>query len=274
MSSNLHTLASEILKRLEGTLPPQDAPQFLASDGSRCLLRTKEGLQEVASAALPPRPDIAHLLDHTLLKATATGREIDQLCREALEHGFASVCVNPVWVKRCARFLEGSTVRVCTVVGFPLGANTLVTKEQEAEEALANGAGEIDFVMALGHAKAGEWAALESEFRGLRRVSGSACLKVILETCLLEDEEKRMACRLARQEGLDFVKTSTGFSAAGATPEDIALMRQSVGTACGVKASGGIRTHEAAMRMLLAGATRLGVSASLAMLSPDSESPC
>ncbi|WP_005034516.1 deoxyribose-phosphate aldolase [Holophaga foetida] len=273
MSSNLCTLASEILKRMEGRPLPQGVPQFLACDGEQCLLRTGKGFQELPLADLPPRPDIAHLLDHTLLRATATEGEIDQLCREALEHGFASVCVNPVWVKRSASLLEGSAIGVCTVIGFPLGANTLSTKAREAEDALAQGAREIDFVMALGYAKSAEWRAVETEFRELRRVTGSACLKVILETCLLEDEEKRLACRLAREEGLDFVKTSTGFSTGGATPGDVMLLRQAVGTDCGVKASGGIRTHEAAMRMLLAGATRLGVSASLAMLSTCQESP-
>ena len=262
----LHSLASEVLNRLEGRALPQDRPQFLACAGDLCLLRTREGLRELPRKTLPPRPDIAHLLDHTLLKPTATVGEIEQLCREALEHGFASVCVNPVWVEHCAGLLKDSGVRVCTVAGFPLGASTLATKVRETEEALAKGAREIDFVLSLGHVKAGDWAAVEAEFRTLRRVSGTACLKVILETCLLEDGEKHRACLLARETGLDFVKTSTGFSTAGATVEDVALMRRAVGSSCGVKASGGIRSREAAMHMLFAGATRLGVSASLSLI--------
>ncbi|MBP1625826.1 MAG: deoC [Holophagaceae bacterium] len=272
MSSDLHALASEVLKRLEGSPLPGESPQFLVSDGRHCLLRTAKGLQEIHSSSLPPRLDLAHLLDHTLLKATASAPEIDQLCEEALEHGFASVCINPLWVKRCADFLKGSRVGVCTVVGFPLGANTLVTKRQETEESLMNGAREVDFVMSLGHAKVGAWKDLRTEFRELRRITGSACLKVILETCLLEEEEKRMACQLAREEGLDFVKTSTGFSTGGATAEDVALMRQTVSTACGVKASGGIRTYDSAIKMLQTGATRLGVSASLSLVNFPPES--
>jgi len=273
MFPELNALATEVLKRLEGRPAPGRLPQFLASDGVWCLLRTQEGLQAIPREALPERLDLAHLLDHTLLRATAQPPEIDLLCQEALEHDFASVCVNPAWVARCADILAGSPVRVCTVVGFPLGANTRSIKAREAEDALAAGAQEIDMVMALGLVKAGQWEAVGAEFRELRRITGSACLKVILETCLLGDEEKRQACLLAREEGLDFVKTSTGFSTGGATPQDVSLMRQAVGSACGVKASGGVRNYDQAMQMLLAGATRLGVSASLALVGTPAESP-
>ena len=272
MHSELYALATEVMKRLESRPAPRGAPQFLASDGVHCLVRTDVGLKVLSTQALPQRLDLAHLLDHTLLHATARPREIELLCQEALEYGFASVCVNPTWVTRCSERLVGSPVRVCTVIGFPLGANTLENKIRETEEALANGAQEIDFVMALGAAKAGDWTSVGAEFKALRRSTGPACLKVILETCLLEEGEKSRACRLARDEGLDFVKTSTGFSSGGATPEDVSLMRQTVGTASGVKASGGIRTRERALQMLLAGATRLGVSASLQLVLSPPES--
>ena len=272
MYPELYALATEALARLEGRPAHHGAPQFLASDGLHCLLRTDEGLKVVPPQALPQRLDLAHLLDHTLLQATAQAQGIELLCQEALAYGFASVCVNPTWVTRCSNRLVGSPIRVCTVIGFPLGGNTLTNKTREAEEALANGSQEIDFVMALGSAKVGDWASVGAEFKALRRITGSVCLKVILETCLLEEEEKLRACVLARDQGLDFVKTSTGFSSGGATLEDVSLMRQTVGTACGVKASGGIRTRERALQMLLAGATRLGVSASLQLVLPSPES--
>nr|WP_320132155.1 deoxyribose-phosphate aldolase [uncultured Holophaga sp.] len=267
MNPTLSALANEVLHRLGSTpLPPPERPQFLASAEGLCLLRTDAGLSTCRSEELPADLDITHLLDHTLLKAPASTGEIERLCLEALHHTFASVCVNPTWVERCTRLLENSRVAVCTVVGFPLGASTTGSKVREAGEALDLGATEIDFVVSLGAVKSADWGAISREFRAMRRVADSSCLKVILETCLLEDEEKRTLCRMAAGEGLDFVKTSTGFSTGGATEADVTLMRAAVGAACGVKASGGIRTRDTALAMLRCGATRLGVSASLALI--------
>lgn len=268
----LHDLAQDALFRLKDRpFPgPADPPQLLACEGGKGLVREAGGLRilDLPDAAAPaPRFDLAPLIDHTLLKAEATGGEVDRLCDEAAAHGFASVCVNPAWVSRAAARLRGSAVRVCTVAGFPLGATTARQKAAEAAGALQEGAGEIDMVLALGPARDGDWGQVASELSLLRRTvpAGSAVLKLILETCYLEEAQKREACRLAAEAGLDFVKTSTGFGPAGATGPDVALLRASVGAALGVKASGGIRDYEAAYRMVRAGATRLGLSASLAV---------
>lgn len=235
-----------------------------------CLFRDRGGLHHrPAAQALPPAGpwDLAPLIDHTLLKADATGAQVEALCAEALQHGFASVCVNPLWVPLAAGLLRGSAVRTCTVVGFPLGASALAAKAREAEVALAEGAQEVDMVLAIGAAKANDWGTVQRDLEALRAaVPAPAVLKVILETCLLSDPEKTRACSLALEAGLDFVKTSTGFSTGGATEADVALMRRVVGTDLGVKASGGIRTYEGALRMVLAGATRLGLSASVAVV--------
>lgn len=205
-------------------------------------------------------------MDHTLLKPEASAAQIETLCREALAYGFASVCVNPVWVPLASSLLARSSVRTCTVVGFPLGATASRAKAFEAGAALEAGAREVDMVLALGPLKSGDWAAVEADLRDVRAaVPAPAVLKVILETCLLTEAEKVRACTLALEAGLDFVKTSTGFSTGGATVEDISLMRQAVGTAMGVKASGGIRSYETALAMVRAGATRLGLSASVAV---------
>ena len=208
---------------------------------------------------------IASYIDHTLLKPDATGEQIDQLCAEAREYGFASVCVNPYYVARCVKNLKGTDVKVCTVVGFPLGATTAESKAFEALQAIASGAKEID--MKSGHTKA-----IEQEIQALAAaVEGQAILKVIIETCLLTDEEKNQACRIARRSGADFVKTSTGFSTGGATVEDIALMRKAVGAKLGVKASGGIRDYATAKAMIEAGATRIGASAGVAIVKEEQE---
>jgi deoxyribose-phosphate aldolase len=211
--------------------------------------------------------DLSPLIDHTLLKADATGAQVETLCAEALAHGFASVCVNPLWVPLAASLLKGSLVRTCTVVGFPLGASAQRAKAFEAVVAQQDGAQEVDMVLAIGAAKAGDWLAVRQDLEALRAaVPAPAVLKVILETCLLDDGQKARACELALEAGLDFVKTSTGFSTGGATEADVALMRRTVGPSLGVKASGGIRTYEAALRMVHAGATRLGLSASVAVV--------
>ncbi|HJV89753.1 MAG TPA: deoxyribose-phosphate aldolase [Holophagaceae bacterium] len=250
---------------------PRPRPVLLAGDGTSVLLLEAGGPRERAlPAGLALHPTLAPLLDHTLLKAGAREGEIEALCAEARQHGFASVCVNPRWVPTAARLLVGSGVRVCTVVGFPLGATSLAAKAFEAEVALREGASEVDMVLDLGAARDGDWARVQADFRGLRRaVPRPAVLKVILETCLLNDDQKRRTCVLAAEEGLDFVKTSTGFSTGGATAADIELMRGAVGESIGVKASGGIRTFEQALAMVQAGATRLGVSASLAIIGAD-----
>ncbi|HJW33650.1 MAG TPA: deoxyribose-phosphate aldolase [Holophagaceae bacterium] len=256
----------ELRTRMEGGHLPR--PVLLAADDQRALLLEAGGLKErPLPEALATQPSLAPLLDHTLLKAGATSAEIIALCAEARAHGFASVCVNPAWVPLAASQLAGSLVRVCTVVGFPLGATSLAAKAFEAEQALRDGATEVDMVLDLGAAREGDWARVQSDFRGVRAaVPRPAVLKVILETCLLDDAQKRRACALAAEEGLDFVKTSTGFSTGGATAADVALMRGVVGESLGVKASGGIRTFDQALAMVQAGATRLGVSASLAII--------
>ena len=206
---------------------------------------------------------MAGMIDHTLLKPDATKSEIETLCREAREFGFASVCVNPTWVATCARLVRGSSVAVCSVVGFPLGATTADTKQYETRRAIFDGAREIDMVINVGALKSGDLHLVESDIRAVT----SACRetnvlsKVIIETALLTDEEKVTACTLAKAAATDFVKTSTGFGPGGATSEDVALMRRIVGEDMGIKASGGVRTLEGVKAMVAAGATRIGASA-------------
>ena len=259
-------LTAEIRARVPG-LPREGVTQLLGCVEGYGLFRDAQGLHHRALSAMDGRWDLAPLIDHTLLKAEATGTQVETLCSEALAYGFASVCVNALWVPLAASLLKGSAVRTCTVVGFPLGASAFRAKAFEAEQALRDGAQEVDMVLAIGAAKAGDWAAIQRDFEGLRAaVPAPAVLKVILETCLLDDAEKVRACELADEAGLDFVKTSTGFSTGGATEADVWLMRQTVGPRLGVKASGGIRNYEAALRMVRAGATRLGLSASVAVV--------
>ncbi len=204
-------------------------------------------------------------IDHTLLKPEATIAQIEKLCAEAREHQFASVCVNSYYVKKCAQLLQGTNVKVCTVVGFPLGASTMETKRFEAMKASAEGAREIDMVMNNSAVKSGDWQYVQDDMASLAQVchQQGGILKVILETCLLTEDEKRKACEIAKRAGVDFVKTSTGFSTSGATVEDVKLMRSIVGEKIGVKASGGIRDAATAIKMIEAGATRLGTSASV-----------
>ena len=206
------------------------------------------------------RKHIAQYIDHTILKPDATLAQVDILCEEAAAHGFASVCVNSTWTAHCARKLADSPVKVCTVVGFPLGAMSSEAKAAETAVAVEAGAQEIDMVIQVGRLKAGEHDEVERDIRLVREACPHAVLKVIIETCLLTDEEKVIACVLARKAKADFVKTSTGFSTGGATIEDIRLMRMTVGPDMGVKASGGIRSAEDAAAMIDAGATRLGTS--------------
>lgn len=210
--------------------------------------------------------ELAHTIDHTLLKPEATPAQVRQLCAEALEFGFATVCVNPIYITLCADVLRGSPVKVCTVIGFPLGADLPAVKAFQAEQALAHGAHELDMVLALGCLKAGDLAAVRADLDTVRAACPGHILKVILETHLLSEAEKIAACQLAQQAGLDFVKTSTGFTGGGASVADVQLMRQTVGPQMGVKASGGIRSLEDARALIVAGANRLGTSAGAALM--------
>ncbi|MCJ1982214.1 deoxyribose-phosphate aldolase [Lactococcus piscium] len=199
-------------------------------------------------------------IDHTVLKADTTKETVQKIIDEAIKYDFMSVCLNPTWVAYAAEKLADTDVKVCTVIGFPLGANTSVVKAFEASEAIKNGADEVDMVINIGAAKAGDWDLVTSDIAAVVAVSKAVTTKVIIETALLTDDEKVNACQAAVKAGADFVKTSTGFSTAGATATDIALMRQTVGPDMGVKASGGVRSIADAEVMIAAGATRLGTS--------------
>jgi deoxyribose-phosphate aldolase len=207
---------------------------------------------------------VAPLIDHTLLKPDASRSEIEKLCREAREFGFASVCVNPFWVKLSSALLEGTRVKVASVVGFPLGANKREVKGYETRRAILDGAREIDMVMNIGAMKSEDYKTVEDDMREVKDTCGKVVIaKVILETSLLTDPEKVRACEIAKKARMDFVKTSTGFGPGGATVEDVRLMRSVVGEGMGIKASGGIRDAETAAKMIEAGATRIGASASV-----------
>lgn len=207
--------------------------------------------------------NLAKVIDHTLLKPTATREQIETLCREAAEHGFCSVCVNPYWVPLAAKMLKGTGVKTCTVIGFPLGANTTEVKVFEAKTALENGADELDMVINIGALKSKDYDTVLQDIRALRALGDKFVLKVIIETSELTDEEKVKACELAAEAKADFVKTSTGFTKGGATVHDVALMKKSIPAGMQVKASGGVRTREDAEAMLAAGATRLGASSGI-----------
>ncbi|MEO2258562.1 deoxyribose-phosphate aldolase [Paenibacillus amylolyticus] len=207
------------------------------------------------------------MIDHTLLRADATQSEMAKLTEEAKQYQFASVCVNPGWVAYAAEQLHGSGVDICTVIGFPLGASTSETKAFETKDAIAKGATEVDMVINISALKDGKDDFVEQDIRAVvEAAAGKALVKVIIETCLLTDEEKVRACQAAVRAGADFVKTSTGFSTGGATPEDIALMRRTVGPDVGVKASGGVRSLEDMQKMIEAGATRIGASSGVKIM--------
>lgn len=258
-----------------------------AADGAMCVVEVADGVKvktcfdnagHVVSAGaerltstvgvIPQDVSLARMIDHTLLKPDATSDKIAQLCFEARKYHFASVCVNPTHVKLCADLLRGSDVKVCTVIGFPLGATSAEVKAFETRNALDNGATEIDMVLNIGALKAGENELVARDIRGVVETghAAGALVKVIIETALLSDEEKVVACLLAKEAGADYVKTSTGFSGGGATVHDIALMRRTVGPSLGVKASGGIHTHEEAEALVAAGATRIGASAGVKII--------
>ena len=214
------------------------------------------------------KKNVAGMIDHTLLKADATEARIAKLCQEAKEHGFASVCVNPGYVPEAAEALKGTDVRVCTVIGFPLGATSSEAKAAETADAIAKGAAEVDMVVNVGRIKSGNWDYVRSDIAAVVNAArGRALTKVIIETCLLTDDEKIRVCETAKDAGADFVKTSTGFSTGGATAADIALMRKTVGPDMGVKASGGIHSTEEAIALIEAGASRIGASAGIAIIS-------
>ncbi|HAL55329.1 MAG TPA: deoxyribose-phosphate aldolase [Bacteroidetes bacterium] len=250
-----------------------------------CVVHNKEGVRNIVSSGadrisagvgvgtLEFDPALARMIDHTLLKPDATKQQVEQLCAEAKQYGFASVCVNPSYVKLCARILKDTSVKVCTVIGFPLGATSTETKAYETQQAIRDGAREVDMVINVGMLKSGEHLYVEND---IRAVVGEArrhgvLTKVIVETGLLSDEEKVKACILAQRGGANFVKTSTGFAKGGATVGDVALMRKVVGTSLGVKASGGVRTQEEARALVASGADRIGASASIKIVTGEKE---
>ena len=295
IESLVSRITKEVLKEVghlsnNDRMPPPGASnteKVTTRDGKTCLLRTtgecagvgccaelvpgvvrkivNEGADRIGNrpGGVVSASDIAARIDHTLLKADATSDEVRELCREAREHQFASVCVNPGYVALAADLLRGSPVKVCTVVGFPLGATTTFSKVVETKEAVANGADEIDMVINIGALKNGEDHLVEEDMREVVRAASGRLTKSIFETALLSDDEVVRACRMAKRAGLDYVKTSTGFGPGGATVHHVALMRKTVGRSMGVKASGGVRDLEGAQAMIEAGATRIGASASV-----------
>lgn len=216
--------------------------------------------------------DYAKMIDHTLLKPEATKEQVKNLCEEAVQYGFHSVCVNSSFVYYCTELLKDSDVKVCTVIGFPLGAMSTAGKAAEAQAAVADGAEELDMVIHVGMIKSGDWDYVKQDIASVVEAAGDkAVVKVILETCLLTDEEKRKACMICKEAGTSFVKTSTGFSNGGATVKDVALMREAVGSDMGVKASGGIRSFQDARAMVEAGADRIGASSGIAIIREQKE---
>lgn len=213
------------------------------------------------------KAEIAAMIDHTLLKAFATKPQIEQLCKEAAEYHFASVCVNPAYVALAARQLKGTGVKVCTVIGFPLGANTSAAKAFETRDAIQNGADEVDMVINVGAMKSGDYELVEKDIQAVVDAANGTLVKVIIETCYLTDEEKVVACKAAAKAGANFVKTSTGFGTGGATPADVALMRKNIPDTMKVKASGGVHNYDEAMAVIQAGASRIGASAGMAIVA-------
>jgi deoxyribose-phosphate aldolase len=248
-----------------------------------CVITCYDRLGQVVSAGatrvssslgkIPDDPSVGRYIDHTLLKPDATKDQIAQLCYEARKYEFASVCVNPTHVKLCSDLLNGSPVKVCTVIGFPLGASSLRVKAFETETALRDGATEIDMVINIGALKAKDYDLVAQDINGVVRIAhaSGAIVKVIIETALLDAEEKVTACLLSKEAGANFVKTSTGFSGGGATVDDIALMRKVVGPEMGVKASGGVKDFEDAKNLVMAGATRIGASAGVKIVQGEKE---
>ncbi len=268
-------------------VPLGEQCQFSCAEGicvrtcfDRAGMVVSAGAERLSSTigVVPQDANLAKMIDHTLLKPEATPDQIAQLCFEARKYGFASVCVNPTWVTLCAQLLQGSPVKVCTVIGFPLGASAPEVKAFETQTAIDQGATEIDMVINIGALKARDLDLVAKDIRGVVYVAHShgAIVKVIIEAVLLTDEDKTVACLIAKEAGADFVKTSTGFASGGATTHDVALMRRVVGPELGVKAAGGVRTYEDAEKMIQAGATRIGASAGVKILqgpSPEKAAP-
>ena len=248
-----------VLAKIDGN--DNYCPSFCRADVERIVDAGASRIGIVLGETATAR-DWASLIDHTLLKPEASESDIKKLCSEAIQFGFASVCVNPTWVKKAAEFLRGSSVPVCTVIGFPLGATLPDVKAYEARRSIFNGAREVDMVINIGALKSGDDCAVEDDIRAVREAAheNGVLLKVIIETALLSDEEKVRACLASKNAGADFVKTSTGFAKGGATAADVNLMRRTVGSSLGVKASGGVKGIEDARAMFEAGATRIGAS--------------
>ena len=248
-----------VLAKIDGN--DNYCPSFCRADVERIVDAGASRIGIVLGETATAR-DWASLIDHTLLKPEASASDIEQRCSEAIQFGFASVCVNPTWVKKAAEFLRGSSVPVCTVIGFPLGATLPDVKAYEARRSIFNGAREVDMVINIGALKSGDDCAVEDDIRAVREAAheNGVLLKVIIETALLSDEEKVRACLASKNAGADFVKTSTGFAKGGATAADVNLMRRTVGSSLGVKASGGVKGIEDARAMFEAGATRIGAS--------------
>jgi deoxyribose-phosphate aldolase len=273
-------IGEEILVRLAGSPARQSAggaaccPGCAAPDAAACAAQARQMVAAGATrlsccpATARVEPSIAALIDHTLLRPEATRSDVLRLCMEARQFGFAAVCVNPYWVPLAAAALRGTTVKVCTVAGFPLGASMTEIKRAEAEAAIRAGASEVDMVINIGALRSADYDTVKIDIQSVVEVChrAGALVKVILETALLDHRQKVIACVLAKLAGADFVKTSTGFGPGGATVEDVALMRQVVGPEMGVKAAGGIRTPEQLRRLVAAGATRIGASASVRII--------
>ena len=251
-------ITNMVLAKLTGE---EDCPTFCRADVERIVDAGAERIGIVLGETATAH-DWASLIDHTLLKPEATESDIKKLCSEAAEFGFASVCVNPGWVKKASEFLKGTNVPVCTVIGFPLGATLPDVKAYEARRAIFNGAREVDMVINIGALKSGDDCLVEEDIKAVVDAAheNHILCKVIIETALLTDDEKIRACLAAKNAGADFVKTSTGFAKGGATADDVSLMRRTVGSALGVKASGGVKGIEDARAMFQAGATRIGAS--------------
>jgi len=281
----LEALVEQITQEVVGTLAATDGSCARSAGGScaECMLCVQlrpTAIQTILDAGatrlstgLGARVEsgVAGMIDHTLLKPVATRDQVLQLCDEARQHHFISVCVNPTWVEACFQRLQGSGVKVCAVIGFALGASTPETKVYEAEQCLLRGATELDMVINIGALKGGEYDLVERDIRGVADACrrAGALSKVIIETGLLTDDEKTRACELSKTAGADYVKTSTGFGAGGATVEDVALMRRVVGPAMGVKASGGVGSLQDAENMIQAGATRIGASAGIKIVRQE-----
>ncbi len=278
-TATVERLVEQITKQVLILLTEEQARSQVGDNGTctdcigACVSECREKVQQVVDAGasrltstlgnVDIGTDVAKLIDHTLLKADATQDQIAQLCYEARKFGFAAVCVNPTHVKLCSQLLQGTEVHVCTVVGFPLGATPPEVKAYEAQQAIEDGATEVDMVINIGALKSKDYALVERDTAMVARAchAGGAILKVIIEAALLTDEEKVIACQLAKAAGADYVKTSTGFGPGGATAHDVALMRHAVGPGLGVKAAGGIKNLADAKEMVAAGATRIGASA-------------